>query len=122
MGNGISKQDTLSIEHMTEIVDLTYTVVRTSGVKESGWSIMRHNKFIETNAPTWINCHVIKLRDEWRIFMHNNNTDPNLYACGWRKISTITPTHLMEDEYAISKWILDLINSLDELEKGRASV
>ena len=118
MGNTQSEITCTPLTGMDSITDVSYTVLRGSGEYDDGWIISKPPVVIE-NAK-WIDKHAWRdvNKNEWRIFLHNNQTDPNLFKCGWRRISTIRPTHLTEDE--VDKWRESLIDTLDKAPKFTA--
>jgi hypothetical protein len=115
MGNTYSEADCVSLEDKLVITEPSYTVLRTSGAKEDGWVISK--PIPGALIPKWVDQHAKKFDGVWRIFMHNNMTDPNLFACGWRRIETIHPTKLSHD--AIEQWRKCLLEILEELEARR---
>jgi hypothetical protein len=116
MGNSLAKSDCVSLYGMTEIINDTYTVRRTSGEMESGWSIAPP---IMGNMPEWIVYHAIKDNGIWRIFMHNNKRDPNMHVCGWRYLDSIYPTQFSNDQETINSWRSNILLILDDLECKR---
>jgi len=120
MGNKLSKDNCVSIAHLPLLMDSTYTVIRTSGKQEDGWTISGDHKcLIYGNVPPWVVAHACKKDSgEWCIFMHNNQTDTNLHACGWRRLNTIMPTHLLNDKDAITTWRSSISMILDELQNA----
>ena len=109
MGNTFSESDCVSLANTPVVTGTTYTVVRTSGKKEAGWIISK--PIPGATVPKWIDQHAKKIEGGWKIFMHNNETDPNLFACGWRKIEAIHPTKL-DSEQGIANWRICLLGIL----------
>ena len=60
-----------------------------------------------------------KVVDDWKIFMQNNQADPNLYACGWRRLTTIYPTGLLGKQDEIDSWREGIRTILDGFESQR---
>jgi hypothetical protein len=116
MGNTLTKEKCISLEGMSELINDSYTVIRTSGEIESGWSIAPP---IMGNMPKWIVYHAIKDNGIWRIFMHNDKKDPNLYVCGWRHLDSIYPTQFANDQEIINAWRSNIELILDDLEHKR---
>ena len=116
MGNTLTKEKCISLEGMSELINDSYTVIRTSGEIESGWSIAPP---IMGNMPEWIVYHALKDNGVWRIFMHNNNKDPNLYVCGWRQLNSIYPTQFADDLEIINAWRSNTESILNNLEMKR---
>jgi hypothetical protein len=116
MGNSESqiKNTCVSLDGMEEITNLEYTVMRGSGIYEEGWLMSKPKCIIENNR--WIDRHAWRdvKKNEWRIFLHNNETDPNLFKCGWRRIDTIRPKHLTDEE-EIKRWREALVDTLNKL-------
>jgi hypothetical protein len=116
MGNTLAQESCISLEERPDLTEPSYTALRTSGVKDEGWVISR--PIPQAFTPKWIDRHAIKTEGVWRIFMHNNATDPNIFACGWRRIETIHPTKLVSEE-EILNWRKSTQNILEELEAKR---
>ena len=120
MGNSHIKESVcVSLENYPHITNLTYSVKRTAGNMDGGW-VIRKSPFSNLDQSyAWVNMHASKhVADGWRIFMHNNERDPNLYACGWRRIETIVPENQATD-FDQEKWYNDLLNILETLEQNR---
>jgi hypothetical protein len=116
MGNSLAQESCVSLEEKPVITGPSYTVLRTSGLRDEGWVISR--PIPQAFTPKWIDQHAIKTDGVWRIFMHNNMTDPNHFACGWRRIETIHPTKLISEE-DILNWRKCLYEILEELDARR---
>lgn len=116
MGNSYSQEQCVSLADKPVVTEAIYTVLRTSGAKDEGWVISR--PLPGAAAPKWVNQHAVKYDSVWRIFMHNNQTDPNLFACGWRRIETIHPVQLTSQD-AIDNWRMCLRDILEDLEARR---
>lgn len=117
MGNTLSETLCVSLEGCEAITRYTYTVERTSGSIDSGW-VISESPF-NIGRPKWLKMHATKhISEGWRIFMHNNSSDPNLYVSGWRKINTIVPENQNPD-FDIKIWRKNLVNLLEELEVAR---
>jgi len=117
MGNTLSETLCVSLEGCDALTKPTYTVERTSGAVDSGW-VISESPF-KVGRPEWIKMHATKhISEGWRIFMHNNKSDPNLYVCGWRKINTIVPEDQGPD-FDLKDWRKNLVNVLEDLELAR---
>jgi len=116
MGNTYSESECVSLADKFIVTEAVYTVLRSSGAKDEGWVISK--PIPGADAPRWVNQHAMKMDGVWRIFMHNNQTNPNLFACGWRRIDTIHPTQLMSQD-AIENWRKCLLGILEDLEANR---
>ena len=118
MGN-VCESVCVSLKNSQQFTTPLYTVKRTSGIEDSGWSISK--PCIGAGQPSWIDMHACKYVNSsgWRIFMHNNLEDPNEYAFGWRRVETINPSHLNGNPDAIHTWRESLIQHLDTLEMAR---
>ena len=116
MGNTISLSSCVSTAN-TPLESQSYTIIRTSGAAEKGWSITdKHICGGNTNAGMYAYKDVAK-NNTWRIFMQNNETDPNIHVCGWRSLETIWPTNLTGDD--IMTWRKITAAFLDELDTAR---
>jgi hypothetical protein len=116
MGNTLIKEKCVSLEGMNDLINDSYTIKRTSGEMENGWSIAPP---IMGNMPEWIAYHALKDNGVWRIFMHNNNKEPNLYVCGWRNIDSIYPTQFADNIEIINIWRSNVEGQLNILENKR---
>ena len=116
MGNNIAKGSCVSLENMTELINDTYTVRRTSGQMENGWII---SPPIMGNMPEWVVYYALKDNGSWRIFMHNNERNPNLHVSGWRHLDSIYPTHFADDQEIIDAWRSNTELILNDLEHKR---
>ena len=116
MGNTLAKEKCVSLDGMNDLITDSYTIRRTSGETESGWSI---SPPIMGNMEEWIRYHAIKIEGSWRIFMHNNNKDPNLHVCGWRYLDYIYPTQFTDDLKSINAWRSNIEGQLNDLEIKR---
>lgn len=121
MGNTLTQEAAVSLSHLPDVVNRSYNVIRTSGERERGWVISKSSNWYGLKVPAWVYQHALKSPQGWRIFMHNNGTDINTFQCGWRRLDTIAPTDLNNDEAAITKWRLSMSQVLDELEKIKKS-
>jgi hypothetical protein len=122
MGNSQVKESVcVSLENYPNLTSPSYSVKRTGGNMDGGW-VIRKSPFSNLDESySWLNMHASKhIADGWRIFMHNNNKDPNLYACGWRRIETIVPEN-QDADFDQEKWYNDLVNILERLEEARLS-
>jgi len=116
MGNTYSEAECVSLEDKPVVTGPSYTVLRTSGAKDDGWVISK--PIPGALIPKWVDQHAIKYQGVWRIFMHNNSTDPNIFACGWRNIDKIHPSQLTSQD-AIENWRGCLVGILEDLEARR---
>jgi hypothetical protein len=115
MGNTISANDCVNVDEVLELIHYDdYTVTRTSGELESGWVIGP----IGVGAE-WIKEHAFKKEGTWRVFLNNNQKDPNLVLYGWRHLDKIFPSSLKEHHAEILYWREMVIGKLDALETKR---
>jgi hypothetical protein len=139
MGQGLTipKELHVSLRAYEEIVNDTYTVMRSSGMLESGWTIS-HESGLEPNVegpsaskrPTKDKPKVIRAYGEppvddtdddgpvWRVFLDNGKPSHD-YMCGWRRLVSIHPTRLDGDEEAIKVWREAFLEILEALELKR---
>ena len=115
MGNTISARDCVNVDEVRELTQHSdYTVTRTSGELEPGWIIGPTGV-----AANWINQHALKKEGTWRIFLNNNQKDPNLALYAWRHLDKISPTSLKGQHGEILYWRETVIGKLDALETKR---
>lgn len=111
MGNSLTKEQCVSIENIPDIKShKSYTVTRTSGAMDEGWTT-------EVICPKWSSnmaCFDSKTQS-WRIYMENGKADPNLFAYGWRRLDTIYPTGITD----IGEWRVRVYDQLTALETKR---
>jgi len=102
-----------------------YTVIRTSGEVDKGWRIPprwvdedERGKFL-VEFPYASKHANTKPGEEkkWRIFMCKEVA----YIHGWRRLETIYPTELTDNEEAIEEWRKSTAALLDELEATRVA-
>jgi len=105
MGNSVQRHECVNIEDIKEITDHTYTVLRSSGELQEGWTV---------GSLEWQHPHACKKDGVWRISMVLEDE-----ASGWRRIETITPSEMAEDPVATNAWRSKVIAILDELEAQR---
>jgi len=120
MGNGASviEGSCVSLAPFPNLTSHKYIVKRTSGEKENGWIIAKPP--VGAGYPSWLDRHAVKDENNgWRIFMHNNESDPNLFLCGWRRLDSIEPSILDSDLVTIDEWRQTLLNLLDRLNADR---
>jgi hypothetical protein len=111
MGNSITKEQCVSIENISEIKSHnSYTVTRTSGAIDEGWTT-------ESIYPKWFSNKACfdSTTKTWRIYMENGKADPNLFVCGWRALDTIYPTAITD----VDAWRLRVYDQLTALENQR---
>ena len=115
MGNQESRCVFLASE--ASLVGEAYTVIRTGGKQEQGWSIPSERHSCDaTSLLTWQpGPHASLNEDGWRVFMTDSIADPYNHTCGWRRIGTFWPSHLDNDQTAISTWVADLKATLERL-------
>ena len=121
MGSQISieKRFHVSLAQYEDIVNDTYTVKRTSEELDDGWKISHESGVVTNVKGPSATKHCTK--DEtriWRIFMDNGKNSDD-YVCGWRRLETIQPTRLNNDEEAIKMWRETLKEILEALEVKR---
>ena len=124
MGLSLSdlRNKSVSLKDIYPLLVESYTVERTSGKEEDKWCIPTYHHQCSGNCADWIYLvatkHSPKDTGKWRIFMRNSEENPNLHACGWRRLETIRPSRLTgEDE--IKEWRENTIKILEELEEKR---
>ena len=125
MGQGISapKDRCVSIQGIDELMNVSFSVKRTSGELESGWLVPKEHHHCAALCPAYCSAAAWKSLDRdseayvWRIFMRNDKED--LHACGWRRLNTIQPTNLLDDEQAINVWRNKMIVLLEIEEDKR---
>ena len=78
----------------------TYAVVRTSGLRETGW------RLTET-----IPCALLK-QEGWAVHLQGEDEKR---THGWRVLGTFWPTRLTDDKAAITSWMETLRDRLEEL-------
>jgi len=112
MGNSITREQCVSIEEISEIKShASYTVKRTSGLMDVGWTT-------ETSEPAkWCRnmAHFDVKSSSWRIYMENGKPDPSEFAFGWRRLETIHPTEVTD----IDEWRKKVLDRLEILENQR---
>ena len=110
----------MSLREYEEIINDKYTVKRNSGILEPGW-IISHTSSFEPNVdgPS-ASKHSFKDKGTWRIFMINENS-ANHNVCGWRRLETIHPTRLDDDEEVIVAWRESILEILETLEAKRVA-
>ena len=127
MGNSpsASHDSQVSIAAINNLIMGTFTVLRTSGVEEDGWVIYGSpldtvtSDHLVLDRKDLLTMRACKVTDDWKIFMHNNKADPNRYACGWRRLTTIYPTGLVGKQGQIDSWREGIKTILDGLEAQR---
>jgi len=107
----------ISVKNIPEF-DHSYTVIRTSGEKMSGWTIGCNLPIYQ--GMSWAKHHATKTvtptlsNKGWRLML-SNNEDPGNLLCGWKPINTIWPTVLDGDDAAIQAWHDKVVAILDSL-------
>ena len=122
MGNTLHIPSELCIKVNEELANDTYTVLRTSGIYDPGWRF-GIGKFAENHGVKGPSASV-RARTKpgtWYVFMDNGQDDPNVYACGWRRLETVYPTRLEGDEDAIYKWRTETTVYFNQEEEKRES-
>lgn len=98
----------------------SFSVKRTSGAVEENWCISRKPHMCEATIRgglAWAAAHAFENRsldpthNEWKVWLYSN-AQP--HTCGWRRISTIWPSHLTTDTER-NAWRLTLKARLDSL-------
>jgi hypothetical protein len=116
----IPQENTISLEGQDTILNDSYTVTRTGGEKEAGWIITNKPHECCDYTAEWIDKRAGKSDKKdpliWRIFMESVKEDPNIHACGWRRVETFYPTRLEGSPDEILKWREELIRTLDEIQ------
>lgn len=107
----VNLNETVRYDNISEIMEYSsYTVQRTSGEIESGWStdhsflgsIFHHNR-----------AHYDTTKQEWRIYMNNGKKDDSLFA--WRRLDTTYPTILTGDQIDAWRKVVKLqLQALDQ--------
>jgi len=108
-----------SIAHLLAATEL-YTVVRTDGTVEDGWSVSgdshRCSAFIPTIAAA---AGRISSTESWRVLMTNGKPDEDsAHACGWRRVETVWPTRIT-NEAERADWRAKFIICLKENDHQR---
>ena len=114
----IAKNLQVSLSDYTIYTNDTYTVKRTSGLLDAGWAIAIESGLEPTVDGPCATKQCAKDTGVWRIFMDNGKTADE-YVCGWRRLETIWPTRLSNDEEAIKVWREAFVQILDTLEAKR---
>jgi hypothetical protein len=95
----------------------TYTVIRTSGAHDAGWTISAEPHScdaVNENFVSWRPASHAQLKEEgWRVFLINGNLRE--HSCGWRRLGTFWPTRLTGDQAAIDAWVEELRGVLTQL-------
>ena len=120
MGQPISipKERQVSLRDYTIYTNDTYTVKRTSGILDEGWTIASESGFEPNVDGPSASKQFPKDAVFWRIFMDNGKPGDE-YVCGWRRLETIHPTRLSGDEEAIKVWREAFEQILETLEAKR---
>ena len=80
----------VSTLHVDELMNQSYSVKRSSGAWESGWSIQIVSHKCSRNNEQFIAAACKNSHGQWQIFMHSDLSKK--HSCGWRLLSTIRPT------------------------------
>ena len=109
----------VSLKEYEEIVNDTYSVLRSSGEIDSGWKVSHQSsREIWLRGPSATkHINYPGAKNGWRIFLDNGND--MYHCCGWRHIENIYPTRLDGDEEAIKVWRQELLELLEFLETKR---
>jgi hypothetical protein len=109
----------VSLKEYEEIVNDTYSVLRSAGGMDSGWKVSH-----QSSREMWLrgpaatkHYNYPGAKNGWRIFLDNGND--MYYCCGWRHIESIYPTRLSGDEEAIKVWRQEFLELLEALETQR---
>jgi hypothetical protein len=117
MGNAIVKSDCVNLEGQ-EMTKDTYTVKRTSGEMEVGWSMGAG-----CGSPDWVTQNAFqRTSGEWRIYMTNGKNDINTVVQGWRPLRDVYPTRLEGDLEGIKVWRKGIREILENLEEVRLEI
>jgi len=127
MGNSPSAlhDSQISIESVDKLTLCTFTVLRSSGVDEEGWVVYGSpldtvtDRYLGPDRKELLSMRACKMENDWKIFMQNNHVNPNLHACGWRRLNTIKPLGLVGDQEAIDSWREGIRTILDGQEAER---
>ncbi len=112
---GIAESKCVFLVSKQGLLSESYTVIRTSGGHESGWSIpSESHKCDATCSCTWLpGPHATLEEKGWRVFLAGPS-EPN-HSCGWRRIGTFWPSHLSGQQDAIDAWVAELKATLELL-------
>jgi hypothetical protein len=98
------------------------TVTRTNGAIEDNWHLSRvpHQCALSVHEGlSWAAAHAFEIMKpdsahyhEWKIWLYSN--EPVKHICGWRRLSTIWPTHLTTAKER-EEWQRTLKSRLDSL-------
>jgi hypothetical protein len=111
MGQAISipYEHGIGISSLPDFANETFTVIRTSGILDSGWTPSKYyneNNGSVTEFKTIVGSKFQVRKDEapvWRILMNNNKENDEMLM-GWRKLSTIWPSSLNGNDEMIKEW------------------
>ena len=137
MGQQISIPSQYHLRVPESLSEKEYTVIRTSGEVDQGWRIPLRwtddsgrfsmefpsaSKHAQTERKPGYMCGEKK----WRIFMWKEEAggvayDNRSYIYAWRRLDTIYPTELTDNEEAIEEWRKGVAVLLDELEAKRVA-
>lgn len=123
MGNyqSVNKDVCVSLDTVGILLDDVFSVKRTSGSNEAGWTVSEKHSCNAVGFPHWDGTYASKHLGHdggWRIFMQNNQTNPNLHACGWRRLETIEPIRFDGNAQAIDIWraaVKEILDGLDAI-------
>lgn len=135
MGQQISIPSQYHVRVPESLYEKEYTVIRTSGEVDHGWRIplrwtddtgkfaMEYpsaSKHAQTETKPGYMCG----EKNWRIFMWKEEAggvayDNRSFLYAWRRVETIYPTELADNEEAIEEWQKKTVALLDELEAAR---
>jgi hypothetical protein len=137
MGQQISIPSQYHLRVPESLTEKEYTVIRTSGEVDQGWRIPLRwtddsgrfsmefpsaSKHAQTERKPGYMCGEKK----WRIFMWKEEAggvayDNRSFLYAWRRVETIYPTELADNEEYIEEWQKKTVALLDELEAKRVA-
>ena len=120
MGNTVVKEQCVSIENIPEFNEEFYTVKRTSGILETGWTL----SWAPAHGVEWMkkSAYFDVKEGMWRIYTQNGKNDPNEWLYGWRNLENIFPTSLDGKEEEIAAWRQKVYVQLEALENKRSEM
>jgi len=121
MGQHLSVAKEFHVTVGEDVSHEPFHVLRTSGVWDGGWRISTKSGMDLTVDGPSATKHCLK-RDQtvgtWRIFLDNGKSGDE-YVCGWRRIETIKPSRLCDNEDAAAAWRAQLVIVLEKAEAER---
>jgi hypothetical protein len=116
---GVSQSKCISLKEESSLLEDSYTVIRTSGESETGWTLSAEpHECAQTCNCTWNYAGHANLGEQgWRVFLANGPGDN--HGCGWRRLGTFWPSRLEGDQTAIDAWTAELKTTLERLATER---